>query len=152
MSMQSSPCARRPLILVADDDTNIRDLFEVLLTGAGYDVVTVADGPSAVHVAHEHDVDLLVLDLRMPGLQGTDVCRAYHERGGRAPVILVTAGPTWVAEARAAGAVDIIAKPFDIDRVLAAVSYHLRAWNDLGPKGVTEPVERRDCTGESSPL
>lgn len=113
---------RRPLILVADDDPDLRDLLDLLLTDAGYDVVTVADGADAVRVAIERDVDLLVLDVRMPGMGGGEALRAYHQRAGRAPVILFTASPSRLP---AVGAADVIAKPFDVDRVLEAIARHL---------------------------
>ena len=121
MADEESP--QRPLILVADDDPDLRDLLELLLTDAGYDVVTVPDGIDAVRVAIDRRVDLLVLDLRMPGMGGGDALRTYHERGGRAPVILFTASPSRTPRE---GAADLIAKPFDVDRVLEAVARHLR--------------------------
>ena len=65
--MDGAESSDRPLILVADDEPDLRDLLDLLLTDAGYDVVTVADGADAVRVALERAVDLLVLDLRMPG-------------------------------------------------------------------------------------
>src|SRR5688572_1384915 len=122
MDTAAYPC--RPLILVAEDDPHLRNLLDLLLTDAGYNVVTVANGADAVRVAFERAVDLLVLDVRMPGMGGVDACRAYREGGGTAPVVLVTGRPRPEVEAavEACGAAAFIPKPFNITDVLETVA------------------------------
>ena len=67
-------------ILVAEDQTDIRELLVMNLRGAGYEVEAVADGPSALASQRERASDLLVLDLMMPGLDGLEVCKALRAR------------------------------------------------------------------------
>ncbi len=114
----------RPVILVAEDDTTIRDMLELLLLGEGYDVVPAADGQDALDGAARHRIDLILLDLAMPKLDGEGFCRAYRERGGTAPIVLITA----VVGEKATEAIDVcgadghIAKPFNIEDVLVTVA------------------------------
>jgi CheY-like chemotaxis protein len=72
-----------PLILVVDDEREIREMLDFLFAGEGYRVLTAASGKEALVIARDHRVDLMIVDLRMPDLQGDAVCRAYRERGGR---------------------------------------------------------------------
>ena len=65
-------------ILVAEDQTDIRDLLVMNLRSAGYDVAAVADGPSALASQSERPSDLLILDLMMPGLDGLEVTKALR--------------------------------------------------------------------------
>jgi putative two-component system response regulator len=80
-------------ILVADDNATNRQLYVELLAGAGYEVVSVADGPAAVEAWRSHHPDLLILDVRMPGMSGEEVSRTIKQDESSAflPVVLVTA-------------------------------------------------------------
>src|SRR6476469_6294544 len=87
-------------ILVADDSVDIREVLTLLLAEGGYRTLPAADGRRALDVALGQPVDLIVLDLEMPRLDGHAFCAAYRERGGRAPVLVLSgAHPEAVAAA-----------------------------------------------------
>ena len=81
-------------ILVAEDQTDIRDLLVMNLRGAGYEVEAVADGTAALASQAERASDLLVLDLMMPGLDGLEVTKALRARGRSTPILMLTAKST----------------------------------------------------------
>jgi DNA-binding response OmpR family regulator len=116
----------RPIILVADDDPEVLAVLEDLLVDEGYDVVTADDGREALRLAGSRPVDLILLDHTMPHLSGAAFCGAYRERGGGAPVILISAAtePAIADAVAACGAAGYISKPFDIDDVLARIAQH----------------------------
>src|SRR5215212_8610914 len=118
-----------PLILVAEDDRALRDLLDSLLTDEGYRVLTAADGVEALAIGGRSQPDVILLDLNLPLMNGPELCRAYREGGGEAPVVLVTAAdPTLVAEAMDACVADAyIGKPFDIEAVLATVARFVKS-------------------------
>jgi two-component system response regulator MtrA len=103
-------------ILVADDDDDIRDLVAFRLERDGHDVVAVADGLAVLdHLATER-VDLVILDVMMPGMSGIDAARAIRgdDRIADIPIILLTARTQEadVAQGYAVGVDDYVAKPF----------------------------------------
>ena len=114
---------RRPRILAVDDDPDILALLELTLLGAGYDVVTAADGEAALAVVDAGQPDLVLLDMWMPILDGWGFARAYRARPGpRAPIVVLTAvrdAGTLAAEIGADGYLD---KPFQVDELLGLVS------------------------------
>lgn len=102
-------------ILVAEDEPDIRELIELILTGAGHAVVTAADGFEAVSLYRPGDFELVLLDLDMPRLNGTGVTRAI--RAGMVddiPILMITASatPGDIDEAHEAGISAVIGKPF----------------------------------------
>src|SRR5690349_25109800 len=90
--------APRPSVLVAEDDPAIGELLEGLLCDEGYRVRATADGVAALDIAVREGPAAILLDLGLQGLAGPDFCRAYRERGGRAPVVLVTAADPAIVE------------------------------------------------------
>lgn len=117
-------------VLIADDDSDIRELVRFKLEQAGHDLVAVEDGAKAWAWLEEHRPDLAVLDITMPGLSGIDVLKRLRadERLADLPVILLTARgqDRDVDDGLDAGADDYIVKPFSprqlvgrIDAVLA---------------------------------
>src|SRR5919108_1118306 len=88
MVLQSSPAT----VLVADDAENVRSLFCQLLKSDGYHVLTAADGDAALETAQRHRPHVLLLDVRMPGADGIEVCRRVKSAPETrlTPVILVT--------------------------------------------------------------
>ncbi|MFK4100129.1 response regulator transcription factor [Streptomyces sp. NPDC019531] len=103
-------------VLIADDDSDIRDLVAFKLTQSGHEVTVVEDGMAALKAAREQPVDLALLDIRMPGMSGLDVCRELRSAPETAtlPVIMITARSQEgdVEVGFAAGADDYIIKPF----------------------------------------
>ena len=120
---------RRPVVLVADDDPDIRSLVTVRLEKSGYEVVAAGDGEQALAAALERAPDLALLDVMMPKLDGYEVTeRLRQEEATRhLPVILLTARvqETDIARGVEAGADDYVKKPFSTselrDRVQAVL-------------------------------
>jgi len=115
-------------ILVAEDQTDIRDLLVLNLRAAGYDVEAVADGRAALASQEERPSDLLVLDLMMPGLDGLEVCKALRARGRSTPILMLTAKSTELDRVLGLelGADDYLTKPFSLAELLARVKALLR--------------------------
>jgi DNA-binding response OmpR family regulator len=115
----------RPVVLVADDDDDIRDLVAFRLDRAGYEVLRAADGQEALDLARKHRPDLAVLDVMMPKLTGYDVTRELRADAAtsRIPVILLTARVQEADVARGfeAGADDYVKKPFSPQELKARV-------------------------------
>ena len=117
--------AQRPLVLVADDDDDIRMLVTFRLERSGYEVLAARDGEEALELAVRHRPDLAVLDLTMPKLDGYQLMGRLREleETRRMPVILLTARAQDddVARGFAAGADDYIRKPFSPQELQARV-------------------------------
>ncbi|PYN87790.1 MAG: sigma-54-dependent Fis family transcriptional regulator [Candidatus Rokuibacteriota bacterium] len=110
----------RPVVLVVDDDPGVRESFRLILEDH-YDVVDVPDGPSALDVVRASAVDLVLLDIRLPGMDGIEVLERIKALDEGIEVILVTAVKT-VRTAVAAmklGAFDYLTKPFEEDELLS---------------------------------
>jgi DNA-binding response OmpR family regulator len=114
-----------PLVLVADDDEDIRSLVSFRLQRSGYRVLVASDGEEALALALEHTPDLAVLDVMMPKLDGYEVVRRLRgEDATRAmPVILLTARAQEADVARGfeSGADDYLRKPFSPQELRARV-------------------------------
>ena len=112
----------RPVILVVDDEPNVRESFRLVLEDA-YEVLDVPDGPSALEAVRTSPVDLVLLDIRLPEMDGIEVLERIKSLDDGIEVILVTAVKT-VRTAVAAmklGAFDYVTKPFDEEELLSLV-------------------------------
>ena len=116
-------------LLVVDDDLHFRQTLEALLIGEGYEVRCAATGGMALRFAAEEPPELILLDIRLPDMDGFEVCRRLREdsRIGRIPVIFISGLDEVVdkVEAFAAGGVDYISKPYQGEEVLARVGSQL---------------------------
>jgi diguanylate cyclase (GGDEF)-like protein len=145
MTIETAP-PERPLVLVAEDDPDIRGLIAHRLRGAGCDVVTAHDGISALALARSAEPDLLLLDVTMPGLDGFAVCREVQNQGPLAPVVifLTAHGNTFSrVTGLEAGAVDYVVKPFEGAELLARVRAALRTkalQDQLAAEAATDPL------------
>src|SRR5580698_10395988 len=85
-------CEKPPVILLADDNVETRAALEYMLRAQGYQVICAEDGDRALMALAEHSVDLALLDVRMPGRSGFDVCREIktNTQTRLIPVILIT--------------------------------------------------------------
>lgn len=121
---------RSPVVLVADDDPDIRELVALSLRHCGYDLRLAGDGEEALRLAQERPPDLAVLDVAMPGLDGYELTRRLrsHPPTRAVPVLLVTARARPEDEARgyAAGASGYVRKPFGTRELRERVEELLR--------------------------
>ena len=115
-------------ILIADDDTSLRRVLEYNLTAAGYDVMAVPSGEEALAACKELIPDLVITDMKMPGMDGMQLLQKLKELFPELLVIMITAfGTVDVAlEAMKAGAYDYITKPFNRDELLLTVAKALQ--------------------------
>jgi len=118
------PCSR-PTVVLAEDDPELRSLLSFCLYQAGYAVTSCPDGLSLLEriqqgLDGDDPVDLVVTDIRMPGLTGLEVLEAYHDQPQLPPLICMTAfgDEQTHAEAMRLRARAIVDKPFDIDRLV----------------------------------
>ena len=124
-------------VLVADDDRAIRDALVRALELEGYEALAVPDGAAALEESRRQPVDVLVLDLMMPGVDGLTVCRVLRAEKDRTPILMLTAR-TETADRVAgldAGADDYLAKPFALDELLARLRALLRRARPLDDDG-----------------
>ena len=115
-------------ILVAEDQTDIRELLVMNLRGAGYQVEAVGDGAQALARQLESPSDLLILDLMMPRLDGLEVCKALRAKGSATPILMLTAKSTELDRVLSLelGADDYLTTPFSLAELLARVKALLR--------------------------
>jgi DNA-binding response OmpR family regulator len=126
-------------VLVVEDEPGIVSFLRRGLESAGYSVLEAADGPTGLALATRDDVDLVVLDLGLPGLPGEDVLVALRRARPDVPVIVLTAKDA-VADKVAnleAGADDYVVKPFSFSELLARVRARLRGAGQASASAVT---------------
>jgi CheY-like chemotaxis protein len=115
-------------ILVVDDDAAIRDFVAIALEEEGYAVITAASGEEGLAALHEHRPALVILDMRMPVMDGWEFAeRLRAQYGDRVPLLVMTAAvdaARRAAEVRAAGT---LSKPFDLADLTEAVDRLLKA-------------------------
>ena len=116
-------------ILIVDDDAQLRQSFEKLLNAEGHSVKTASSGEAAIALVKAAVPDLVIMDVRMPGMSGLEAFRAIHEIEPKLPVIIMTAfGTTDTAiEATKLGAFEYVLKPPEIPDILALISQALEA-------------------------
>lgn len=121
-------------VLVVEDEDRIARFVEKGLRAAGFGVVVAPTGDEGLALALSGDVDIVVLDVGLPGLDGFEVLRRIRERDAKLPVIMLTArsGVADTVAGLEGGASDYLAKPFRFDELLARVRTRLRDAEDGG--------------------
>jgi CheY-like chemotaxis protein len=109
-------------ILVVDDDPDIRELVTLILQGEGYAVRVACHGVEALALIEQEPPACLLLDMRMPLLDGWGVAQALQGRGSRLPIVTMTAARDARRWAEEIGADAYLAKPFDLDDLLTTVA------------------------------
>jgi two-component system, OmpR family, response regulator MprA len=148
----------RSRLLVVDDDPDVRDSLRRALGYAGYAVATAANGMEALSSLSRSPVDLVILDVLMPMLDGLEACRALRERGNAIPVLLLTARDAIDDRVAGleAGADDYLVKPFALRELLARVNALLRRAQPprevLGYADLTLDLTSRTVTRDDTPL
>jgi diguanylate cyclase (GGDEF)-like protein len=122
--------ARRSTILVVEDEAGIARMIQVLLEARGFGALVTHSGDEALRCAAEHDVDLVLLDVMMPGMDGYEVCRRLKSdpRGRHVPVVMLTAKDAVrdMVLGLEIGADEYITKPFNTDELIARIKVLLR--------------------------
>ena len=115
-------------ILIAEDEERIASFIEKGLRANGFTTTVAGDGHEAIALARSGDFDLMILDLGLPGRDGTDVLRELREWDRQTPVVILTArdGLTDKVAGLEAGADDYVTKPFRFEELLARVRVRLR--------------------------
>jgi two-component system KDP operon response regulator KdpE len=118
---------RAARILLVDDEVSIQRAVGPLLQSRGYEVEIAGTGRSALKIVAEHPPDLVVLDLGLPDIEGTEICRRLRA-GSQAPIIVLSArgGEADKVSALDLGADDYVTKPFNPEEVLARIRVALR--------------------------
>src|SRR2546421_11830016 len=116
-------------VLIADDEDSLRWVLEKGLRQAGYEVTSVKDGPCALQAFEAEPFDIVLLDVRMPGVDGLAALARIREIRPDATVVVITAHGTMetAIQAMQRGAYDYLAKPFDLDEVLLVAERALAA-------------------------
>jgi DNA-binding NtrC family response regulator len=147
--------SKDPKILVVDDEMSILDTLRILLKREGFDVQTAVGGQQGIDALDEIDPDLVLTDIRMPGVTGLEVLAAARDRDPTLPVILMTAQASLQSAIQAVnqGAFHYIQKPFSNDELLvicrrAAESRQLKQEN----QALKTEIRRRDATTASRPI
>ncbi len=124
-------------VLVVEDDRTVGQFVQHGLTEQRIQVDLVADGPEALSAASQAPYDVIVLDLRLPGISGVEVLRTLRDRGVATPVLVLTAQDALESKVQALriGADDYVTKPFAFEELLARVEALGRR-----PKAITPPV------------
>ena len=130
-------------VLVVDDDGVCRELISTLLGRAGFSTVDAADGEEAMAAARRHLPKLVLLDVRLPGVSGYEICRRLRDEFGDRVAIVFLSGERTEGFDRAAGllvgADDYVVKPFSADELLARVRLRL-------PTPIEAPEQPSDLT------
>ena len=129
----------RVRVLVVDDEPQIRKALSVNLRARGYDVELAADGEQALQMAAAHHPDIVLLDLGLPGLDGTEVIRGLRGWTG-VPIIVLSVREAERDKVAAldAGADDYVTKPFGMDELLARLRAALRRARPVAEEAVIE--------------
>ena len=122
-------------VLVVEDDPDLLALLEMILADAGHAVRTAPEGAAALARVAEEMPGVILLDMRMPGMNGWDFAREFRARHGRAcPIVVVTAAENARARAEEIGAEGWLSKPFELQDVLETVERQLAASTPVPPR------------------
>ncbi|WP_310599321.1 sigma-54 dependent transcriptional regulator [Desulfobulbus sp.] len=115
-------------ILVVDDELSMREFLKILLTKEGYKVTTAAEGKAALALAEQHPFDLVITDIRMPGMSGLELLAPLKQAQPEIGIIMITAfaSPDDAVMAMKSGAFDYITKPFNVDEIKAVIKAALK--------------------------
>jgi len=114
-------------VLAVDDQSDIVDLIVDFLSDEGYSVHGVTDGASALAAIEAQPPAMILLDMFMPHMTGIELWQYLQQHGlGDIPVVLMTASPSAAESLLAQGATDYLAKPFDLDQLLACVKRYVQ--------------------------
>ena len=133
-------------ILVVEDEISLRETLAFTLQKQGYEVIAVSDGANALESARLSHPDLILLDLMIPKIDGTQVCKILRKEGFENPILMVTAKADEIDKILGLeiGADDYISKPFSMRELVARVKSHLRR-----TASIRNELDRLRSSGES---
>ena len=117
----STTAVGSPRVLVVEDDPELQAMLVTLLAEDGYQVESAPDGQRGLHLGLTRTYDVVLLDRRLPAIDGVDLLGRFRGRGVTTPVLMLSAmaNPSDRVEGHDAGAEDYLGKPFDVDELLA---------------------------------
>lgn len=129
-------------ILVVDDETEIADLVEIYLVSDGYKVHKAYNAEEGFKILEEQKIELVLLDIMMPGMDGLEMCRRIRENNN-IPIIMLSAKSTDLDKilGLSTGADDYVVKPFNPLELTARVKSQLRRYTQLNPGKPMEEIE-----------
>lgn len=129
-------------ILLIEDDANIAAGLQKVMRTEGYEVIALDRGDEGLHRALQEDFDVVITDLKLPGLDGLELIKKLHQAKPKLPILLITAhGSTETAiEATKWGAFDYVPKPFEVEELLDLTAKALQS-----SRLMSEPVEMGDA-------
>jgi CheY-like chemotaxis protein len=110
-----------PVVLVVEDDPAVRELIADVLDEVDFEAVAVADGSTALLTMQTLHVDLITLDLDLPGLSGSELLRIIHERKHPAPPVIVITSSAPISRELQVKAQGTLTKPFDVDDLIGMI-------------------------------
>lgn len=115
------------MILVLDDDPDICIMIKMVLDYYGYDAMDAENEETATRIISSNHVDLLIMDMLLSGVDGTDICRRLKldKQTSSIPILMFSAHPTAKETCLAAGADDFISKPFEMNDMMEKISFFL---------------------------
>jgi DNA-binding response OmpR family regulator len=143
-------------ILIVEDDESSREMMRMACQGQRHATVVASTGQEGIVQFHEHNPDLILLDVNLPELSGLDVCRKLRTDGARVPIIMVTAHGETIDKVVGLeiGADDYVVKPYEMRELMARVGAQLRR-SEAGPgdaatvlefEGLTIDLGKREVT------
>jgi len=115
----------RKWILIVDDDSSVRLMLARVLTGEGYGVLTAASGAHALELTEIARVDLVLLDINMPGANGWETLKEIRAKNASQAVMIITASPNQDAVARRAGVKVVLEKPLHFPTLISRIAHTL---------------------------
>lgn len=135
-------------ILIVEDEESLADPLAFLLRKEGFDVILASDGPTALEQFANNTVDIVLLDLMLPGMSGTDVCKQLRATSS-VPVIMVTARDSEIDKVVGLelGADDYVTKPYSSRELIARIRAVLRRGHDVSAESQEEELEEQILEG-----
>jgi DNA-binding response OmpR family regulator len=129
---------QKPSVLIIDDEIRYVRAIKFNLEASGYRVISARDGESGIEIAVQEKPDLILLDLRLPGKNGYDVCQELRQTLS-APIIMFTAMAEEANKVKGLelGADDYITKPFGVEELLARIRAVMRRYEQAVPTGIS---------------
>lgn len=127
-------------ILVVDDERSMRDFLKILLTKEGHQVATAQNGQAGLEYLENNSCDLVITDIRMPGMDGLELLEAIKDNTPDLPVIMITAfaSPNDAVQAMKHGAFDYISKPFNVDEIKSVIESAIKKGSGESAPDFTE--------------